>query len=140
MKFGKRSSALLMGLALAAPLFSQGALERGKELYELKCGRCHFAYAPQKYSTEEWKTIMADMGYQSGLTKDSEKLIMEYLATEAGKGMTGGLPTSPVIAGYMYTEFFSGPAMTDTFDIHYLNLTISGRLHDRDDVRYADDG
>ena len=131
MKFGKRSSVLLMGLALATPLFSQGALERGKELYELKCGRCHFAYAPQKYSTEEWKTIMADMGYQSGLTKDSEKLIIEYLATEAGKGLTGGLPTSPVVAGYLYTEFFSGPAMTDTFDIHYLNLTISGRLHDR---------
>jgi hypothetical protein len=131
MKLGKRSSALLMGLALAAPLFSQGALERGKELYELKCGRCHSAYAPQKYSTEEWKTIMADMGTQSGLTKDSEKSIMEYLTAEAGKGLTGGLPTRPVVAGYLYTEFFSGPAMTDTFDIHYLNLMISGRLHDR---------
>lgn len=121
----------LLGAVSAAPLMGQRATERGKDLYELKCGRCHFAYAPQKYSAEEWATIMADMGTQSGLSQESEALIMDYLSANAGRGTTGGLPTSPVIAGYLYTEFFAGPAMTNTFDIHYLNFMISGRLHER---------
>jgi hypothetical protein len=131
LKFERPILGLFICLALVSPLFSQSPTERGRELYELKCGRCHFAYAPQKYSVEEWKTVMAEMGYQSGLTKENEESIMGYLAAESGKGLTGGLPTSPVLAGYLYTEYFAGPAMTDTFDIHYLNLMISGRLHER---------
>ena len=121
----------LMGFVLTLSLYGQVSSDRGKELYELKCGRCHFAYAPQKYSFEEWKTIMTGMGSQSGLTEESEKSIMDYLQREASEGITGGLPTSPVLAGYIYTEYFSGPAMVDTFDIHYLNFSITGRLHER---------
>lgn len=121
----------LLSLSFAISLSGQESFNRGKELYELKCGRCHFAYSPQKYSTEEWKTIMKDMGPQSGLTEESEKLIMDYLERESGEPLTGGLPTKPVLAGYTYAEFFSGPTITNTFDIHYLNLAIAGRLHEK---------
>ena len=118
-------------LALPLSLISQGSIDQGRDLYELKCGRCHFAYAPQKYSADEWHTIMADMGPQSGLTEESEKLILRYLAKEASEKERGSLPTSPVFAGYIYSEFFASPASTDTFDIHYLNVSITGRIHER---------
>lgn len=122
---------ILSLLTLPLSLLSQARVDQGEELYELKCGRCHFAYAPQKYSAEEWKTIMADMGPQSGLTEESEKLIFEYLEKEASEKEKGSLPSSPVFAGYIYSEFFASPASTNTFDIHYLNVSITGRLHER---------
>ena len=79
----------LFGSLIPLSLLSQSGIERGKNLYELKCGRCHFAYVPQKYSFEEWQTIMTDMGHQSGLTEETENLIMEYLKSESGDQTTG---------------------------------------------------
>lgn len=111
--------------------FSQGDVYQGEKLYQLKCGRCHFAYAPEKYSVEEWKTIITDMGPLSGLTEENEANILEYLKQKAEGKERGALPTSPVLAGYLYTEFFSSKDSVDTFDIHYLNFNITGRLHER---------
>jgi hypothetical protein len=122
---------ILFLLSLPLSLLSQGGIDQGRDLYGLKCGRCHFAYTPQKYSADEWETIMADMGPQSGLTVTSEKLILDYLAKEASEKEKGRLPTSPVFAGYIYSEFFASPASTNTFDIHYLNVSITGRIHER---------
>ena len=115
------------------PLVMQAQSEayQGEKLYELKCGRCHLAYAPQKFSVEEWKTVVKEMGPLSGLTEETEKSIMDYLEENAGEKKIGGLPTAPVLGGYIYTEFFSSKASTDTFDIHYLNVNLAGRLHDR---------
>jgi len=112
-------------------VFSQGDTYQGEKLYQLKCGRCHFAYDAQKYSLEEWKTIVNEMGPISGLNEESERIILDYLEQEASKKERGTLPTSPVLAGYIYTEFFSSKDMVDTFDIHYLNINLTGRLHDR---------
>ncbi len=120
---------LLIAMCISA--FSQGDVYEGEKLYQLKCGRCHFAYAPEKYSAEEWKTIITEMGPLSGLTGESEAYILEYLKQEAGGKEIGALPTSPVLAGYLYTEFFSSKDSVDTFDIHYLNFNLTGRLHDR---------
>lgn len=113
------------------PLVVQAQTEayQGEKLYELKCGRCHLAYAPQKFSAEEWKTVMKEMGPLSGLNEETEKSIMGYLEENAGEKKIGGLPTAPVLGGYIYTEFFSSEASTDTFDIHYLNINLTGRLH-----------
>lgn len=123
------ASLSIAGICIMA--FSQGDTYQGKRLYELKCGRCHFAYSPQKYSFEEWKTIVIEMGPLSGLNKESEKIILDYLQQEVSKKEKGALPTSPVLAGYIYTEFFSSKDITDTFDIHYLNVNLTGRLHER---------
>lgn len=127
---------LFLGFAVIMtllPLFAQAQSEayQGEKLYELKCGRCHLAYAPQKFSAEEWKTVMKEMSPLSGLNEETEKSIMTYLEANAGEKRTGGLPTAPVIGGYIYTEFISSEASTDTFDIHYLNVNLTGRLHER---------
>ena len=115
-------------LAISTLAFAQGDTYKGENLYQLKCGRCHFAYAPEKYSPEEWKTVVNEMGPLSGLDEDSEKDILDYLIEGASKKEKDALPTSPVLAGYVYTEFFSYENKVDTFDVHYLNLNIAGRL------------
>ncbi len=119
----------LPGICITA--FSQGDAYQGEKLYQLKCGRCHFVYAPEKYSVEEWKTVMTEMGPLAGLTEESDAHILEYLKQKAEGKEKGALPTSPVLAGYLYTEFFSSKDSVDTFDLHYLNFNVSGRLHDR---------
>src|SRR4030042_6317370 len=118
-------------LSLPSLLGAQTSSYEGEQLYQLKCGRCHFAHPPKKYSAEEWKTVLTEMGPLSGLTEESEKVILDYLIQASREKERGSLPTSPVVAGYLYTEFFSSEASTDTFDIHYLTLNLSGRLHDR---------
>ena len=110
---------------------AQSQAYQGEKLYELKCGRCHMVYTPQKFSAEEWETVMKEMSPLSGLTEETEKSIMAYLEENAKEEKTGGLPTAPVLGGYIYTEFFASEASTDTFDIHYLNLNLTGRLHER---------
>jgi hypothetical protein len=122
---------ILFFLMIIFPIttFGQAEAYQGEKFYQLKCGRCHFAYSPQKYSPEEWKTIVNEMGPLSGLNKKTEQAILDYLTQEASEKEKGELPTSPVLAGYVYTEFFSSQGSTDTFDIHYLNLALSGRLH-----------
>ncbi len=102
----------------------------GAKLYELKCGRCHEAYNPQKYSPNQWKTIIKEMGPLAGLNKESEKEILDYVV-ESSKKKDSKIPTDPVLDGYLYSEFFSSKDSVDTFDIHYLSINLSGRLHKR---------
>ncbi len=118
-------------LTLPVVLSAQGTADQAEQIYQIKCGRCHMAYAPQKYSLEEWQTVMQEMAPLSGLSGDSEKAVFKYLEQNSRKSNLGDLPTSPVLGGYLYTEFFSSKASTDTFDIHYLNVNLAGRIHDR---------
>ncbi|NIM58002.1 MAG: porin [Candidatus Aminicenantes bacterium] len=122
-------SILFLGICVIAS--AQGDSYQGERLYQLKCGRCHFAYSPSKYSAEEWKTIISEMGPLSGLNKETEEVILDYLRQEASKKEREALPSSPVLAGYVYTELFSSKDITDTFDIHYLNINLTGRVHER---------
>jgi len=48
---------LLFLIILKTFALGQGDTYKGEKLYQLKCGRCHFAYSPEKYSPEEWKTV-----------------------------------------------------------------------------------
>lgn len=132
-KFYKSSfvTTVVFLLYVPATLLSQSSVYEAERLYNLKCGRCHFAYPPQKYTSGEWKTIIKEMGPLAGLDKKTEQTVLEYLQGEASRKEAGALPTSPFLTGYFYTEFFSSRDRTDTFDIHYLNINVSGRLHER---------
>jgi hypothetical protein len=119
---------LVLGISSAA--FGSVPGSQGANLYQLKCGRCHEAYNPQKYSPNQWKTIIKEMGPLAGLNKESEKKILDYVVGSSKK-KDSKIPTDPVLGGYLYSEFFSSKDSVDTFDIHYLNLNLSGRLHKR---------
>lgn len=112
-------------------MFSQETSDQGQKLYQLKCGRCHFAYAPEKYSYGEWKTVVKEMGERAGLDRETEAAVLDYLERSASSKERNHLPTSPVLTGYLYSEYFSSKDSVDTFDIHYLNVGLSGRLHER---------
>lgn len=132
MKMQKVIFAFLFLLSLGRlPSFAQTGADQGERFYQLKCGRCHVAYLPQKYTIEEWKTVIREMGQLAGLDKKGEDDLLGYLERETGRLEKRGLPTIPVLAGYLYTEFFSSKDSVDTFDIHYLNFNLSGRLHER---------
>ncbi len=76
---------LILFIAVSTAAFTQEDAREGEKLYQLKCGRCHFAYEPQKYSLEEWKTVVQEMGPLSGLTEKSEEAILTYLGQESSK-------------------------------------------------------
>lgn len=118
-------------LAVSFSVSGQAEAPKGAVLYQLKCGRCHVAYAPEKYSPEEWKTVLKEMGTLAGLTEETEEEILDFLSQASLRKERGAFPTSPVLAGYLYTEYFSSKDSTDTFDVHYLNFNISGRVHER---------
>src|SRR4030067_3060445 len=128
---------ILIGLAVVGLLAFAEFLDAGQaplggeQLYSLKCGRCHTAYAPDKYSAEEWKTVLREMGSLAGLTEEMEREILQFLSAPSPPSEKKALPTSPVLAGYLYTEYFSSPDAVDTFDMHYFNLNLAGRVHDR---------
>ncbi len=126
-----------IGLAVVPLLALTGFLDAGQaslggeQLYALKCGRCHIAYAREKYSAEEWKTVLREMGPLAGLTEEMEREILQFLSGASAGPEKKAIPTNPVLAGYLYTEYFTSPDAVDTFDMHYLNLNLAGRLHER---------
>lgn len=121
-------SILILGIIDFIPMNAN--LPEGAELYQGKCGRCHPLYSPKKYSPGEWATIMKEMGPLSGLDKETERAILGYLEKNSGK-KESGIPTGPILGGYIYSEFFSSKDSVDTFDVHYLNINLTGRLHKR---------
>jgi len=128
----KRLLISLLSICLVAGLMAQ-AIEAGlsgEALYLQKCGRCHEAYKAEKYSAEEWETILHEMAPLSAMSPEEEENVLDWLKRTTGK-RDRNLPTAPVLGGYVYTEYFSSPASVNTFDAHYLNLNISGRIHDR---------
>lgn len=55
MKNKKGGLVYFLSLGLVGFVSGQILVERGKEVYGLKRGRCHTPFAPQKYPSEEGK-------------------------------------------------------------------------------------
>ena len=60
------------------------------EMYHLRCGQCHAAYAPARYSVAEWAKYMKAMKSYVDLGKEDNRLIQIYLQSHAGPAATGG--------------------------------------------------
>lgn len=105
--------------------------QTGNGLYEQKCGRCHVAFHPNEYDSEDWPGIVRSMKAQSGLTQDDMDQLIDYLQSESDGRKTEGLSKRPVLGGYLYTEYFRTPEKAKNFDIHYLAVYISGWATDK---------
>jgi hypothetical protein len=86
-----RSGVLLLAAILVAcnrPLPEEG--QPAAELYRLRCGSCHRAYAPSSTRYATWEMILPAMESrmaQAGrprLTADERRAILEYLQRHAG--------------------------------------------------------
>jgi hypothetical protein len=60
----------------------------GRQLYIVKCSKCHKFYDPAKYSPADWTIWMDKMTRKAKLTPEQEKVIAEYVDQylRTGKG------------------------------------------------------
>lgn len=55
-------------------------LTQGRALYIDNCERCHGLYAPESYSSSQWKSIMSQMGPKTRLTTAEISLVSKYVS------------------------------------------------------------
>ncbi|MFM2197016.1 MAG: hypothetical protein RLZZ505_448 [Verrucomicrobiota bacterium] len=65
--------------------FSQ--IQRGHEVYMLKCGECHAYQLPEKVDIMDWEDAMPKMIGHAGLPSSDEKAVLAYVkAVKVSKG------------------------------------------------------
>lgn len=52
-----------------------------RDLYDIKCAKCHKFYDPSQYSQREWDLWMRRMSRKSKLKPTQERLLSQYLQT-----------------------------------------------------------
>ena len=62
-------------------------LQRGHEVYMLKCGECHAYQIPEKVDIMDWEDAMPKMIRHAGLPSSDEKAVLDYvIAVKKQKG------------------------------------------------------
>jgi hypothetical protein len=62
-------------------------LQRGHEVYMLKCGECHDYMLPQNLDLEDWQDAMPKMIRHAGLGDADERAVLDYvIAVKKMKG------------------------------------------------------
>ena len=56
-----------------------GQLQRGHEVYMLKCGECHVYQLPQNLDVDEWQEAIPKMITHAGLESADEKAVLDYV-------------------------------------------------------------
>ncbi len=56
-----------------------GQLQRGHEVYMLKCGECHAYQLPQTLDIDEWEVTIPKMIKHAGLESTDEKAVLDYV-------------------------------------------------------------
>jgi cytochrome c5 len=54
-------------------------LQRGHEVYMLKCGECHMYKLPQNLDVDEWQEAIPKMIKHAGLESADEKAVLDYV-------------------------------------------------------------
>jgi cytochrome c5 len=63
-------------------------IQRGHEVYMLKCGECHVYQLPQNLDVDEWQDAVPKMIKHAGLEPADEKAVLDYVIavkTERGE-------------------------------------------------------
>ena len=58
---------------------SLGQLQRGHEIYMLRCGECHRYQLPQNLDIDEWEDAMPKMIKHAGLESADERAVLDYV-------------------------------------------------------------
>lgn len=56
-----------------------GEIQRGHEVYMLKCGECHRYQLPQNLDVDEWQETVPKMIRHAGLEPADEKAVLAYV-------------------------------------------------------------
>lgn len=54
-------------------------LQRGHEIYMLRCGECHRYQLPQDLDIEDWEDAMPQMIKHAGLASADERAVLDYV-------------------------------------------------------------
>ncbi|OWY22484.1 cytochrome C [Sphingobacteriales bacterium UPWRP_1] len=54
-------------------------LNKGRDLYMGKCGKCHSLYKPKQFSAEQWKINLSKMQPKAKITDEEKWLIFTYV-------------------------------------------------------------
>lgn len=65
-------------------VYPTSEIAQGKGLYDSKCSTCHKLKTVDKYSTEEWSTILPRMAEKAKLPDNETALIQEFITWELG--------------------------------------------------------
>jgi hypothetical protein len=64
-------------------------IQRGHEVFMLKCGECHYYMMPEKVDLMDWEDTMPEMIRHAGLGSAEEKAVLDYvIAVRASHGIT----------------------------------------------------
>ena len=54
-------------------------IQRGHEVYMLRCGECHMYKLPKDLDVDEWEDAMPKMITHAGLASSDEKAVLDYV-------------------------------------------------------------
>jgi nitrate/TMAO reductase-like tetraheme cytochrome c subunit len=67
-------------IEMAEPVvFPSTDVAEGSKLYAENCGKCHKLKTVNKFSTEEWKTIVPRMAKKAKIDAMAENKVMQYV-------------------------------------------------------------
>jgi Zn-finger protein len=55
--------------------------EKGAQLWNERCGKCHTKHTSEQYTDEEWRKIVAHMRDKAELTNEEQRQIETFLRT-----------------------------------------------------------
>jgi len=55
-------------------------LNQGRALYIDNCSRCHGLYAPESFSSSQWKSVMAQMAPKTRMSAEEKSLVSKYVS------------------------------------------------------------
>lgn len=82
---GAISPAMVQRAQAQDPSATEASLTQGKALYEQKCGTCHELYVPSAFSAAKWPGIVEHMGPLAKISKDDERLVLNYVIGASGE-------------------------------------------------------
>ncbi|MCC6750416.1 MAG: cytochrome c [Deltaproteobacteria bacterium] len=79
------------------PKASLASLERGRDLYVMKCAGCHHLPPPDTHPPERWPTLVSRMIKDTALPEADVRLIALYLSSASAR-LRGGRSAAPASA------------------------------------------
>lgn len=55
------------------------AIQRGHEVFMLKCGECHYYMMPEKVDLMDWEDAVPEMIRHAGMGRTEEKAVLDYV-------------------------------------------------------------
>jgi mono/diheme cytochrome c family protein len=104
---------LATGLLALVSLIRPGAVEAqrsGVEIWSQTCGRCHMIQPANRYTSDQWESIMANMMILARMTDDEAAAVLEFLQGGAKEAASADSPAAPRSAGVAVASIGGVPA------------------------------